>query len=249
MTVAIEGRRIVLTRTAEDCAGWADRLAALGAHPVIFPCIERELIDTPGLRDAVARQTAAADWLVFTSRRGVEAVTELGGKPGRHCRLAGVGARTADAIETAYRPADLVGRGTAAALADELVRACAGDAGCRVVVAVAENAGTVIEDRLTAAGIRCTRLSVYRTVPAAPGGAAPGAPVLGGDVVWLASPSAVTGFVNRIDAGALARRHAPTLVAIGPSTAAEIRARGLDVAAEAREPSLEGMLEAMQCLN
>jgi uroporphyrinogen-III synthase len=81
---------------------------------------------------------------------------------------------------------------------------------------------------------------VYRTVPAAPASARMPLASLGVDTVFLASPSAVTGFVNLVDVDASAR-----LVTIGPSTSEAARALELTVAAEAREPSLEGLLEAM----
>lgn len=246
-TTALAGRRVVLTRAVEDCAGWAARLAELGAHPVIFPCIEARLIDTPALRSAVAEAAANADWLVFTSRRGVDAFVELGGRPGPGCRLAAVGPRTADAIEEALYSPSVVGSGTAAALAGDLLDDENAGPESRVALAVAENAGTAIEDRLTAAGVRVTRLNVYRTEPAAPNASRAGE-FTSTDVVWFASPSAVTGFVNLLD-GAAPAGGAPVCIAIGPSTASALVAHGFDVAAQAREPSLEGLLEAMQCLS
>ena len=56
----------------------------------------------------------------------------------------------------------------------------------------------------------------------------------------LASPSAVTGFVNQVDIDIPVN-----IFTIGPSTSAAARAQGLAVTAEAREPSLAGILEAM----
>ncbi|HEY3518884.1 MAG TPA: uroporphyrinogen-III synthase, partial [Gammaproteobacteria bacterium] len=56
-----------------------------------------------------------------------------------------------------------------------------------------------------------------------------------------ASPSAVTGFVRTVDVDA-----AVSVYTIGPSTTAAARGAGLKVTAEAREPSFEGILEAMQ---
>ena len=64
------------------------------------------------------------------------------------------------------------------------------------------------------------------------------------DNVVLASPSAVTGFVQQVDVDVPV-----SVYTIGPSTTAAARKAGLDVTAEAREPSLEGILEAMQWRN
>jgi uroporphyrinogen-III synthase len=51
----------------------------------------------------------------------------------------------------------------------------------------------------------------------------------------------VTGFVHQIELDAPV-----AVVTIGPSTTAAARNAGLDVTAEARVPSLEGILEALQ---
>jgi uroporphyrinogen-III synthase len=61
------------------------------------------------------------------------------------------------------------------------------------------------------------------------------------DNVVLASPSAVTGFVHLVEVDVAAK-----VYTIGPSTTAAARRAGLAVTAEAREPSFEGILEAMQ---
>src|SRR5690606_11110932 len=146
------------------------------------------------------------------------------------------GPATADAARRALGRVDLVGeRGTAESLADALdaVRSEA-HAPPRVVLALAENARDVLERRLRAAGVDVRRFDVYRTLPAAPRTPRLSLAALGVDAVWLASPSAVTGFLNQVELDA----DVP-LVAIGPSTAAAIRARGLAVAAEAAAPSFE----------
>ena len=113
-----------------------------------------------------------------------------------------------------------------------------------VLIAVAENAGDTLERTLKEAGAQCTRLDVYRTVPAPP--AEPRRPLstLRVDNIVLASPSAVTGFVHQVDVDV-----ALSVYTIGPSTTAAARRAGLAVTAEAREPSFEGILEAMQWRN
>ena len=69
-------------------------------------------------------------------------------------------------------------------------------------------------------------------------------PSLGADNIVLASPSAVAGFVHQVDVDTPA-----AIYTIGPSTTAAARAHGLAVTAEAREPSLEGVVEIMQWQN
>jgi|GEM_PF-192889 len=265
----LTGRRILLTRSDEDSATWARALEEIGAVPVTLPCIDAEPLGDDALGRELRDAARAADWLVFTSRRGVEAFVRLAGEQAlassdvpakaptdgssldgaqraagaaqgaaRRPRIAVVGPATAEAATRLLGHVDLVGeRGTAESLAESMTSAGVSDT--RVVLALAENARDVLETRLRAAGAECRRFDVYRTVPAAPQTPKLALSALSVDAVWLASPSAVEGFANRVDVDA----DVP-LVAIGPSTATAMRARGLSVAAEARAPSFEGLLEA-----
>jgi uroporphyrinogen-III synthase len=239
-------RRVLLTRSEEDCAEWAARFAQHGAEGVALPCIRSEpIVDTPR-RAVLERALAEADWLVFTSRRGVEALAALAATaPRAQCRIAVVGAATAEAAKAALGRVDLVGAGgTAESLAETLVDVGELERRPRVLMALAENAGVTLERALGAAGARITRVDVYRTVPAPAAGPRRPLSTLRVDNVVLASPSAVTGFVNQVDVDA-----SVGVYTIGPSTTAAARDAGLAVTAEAREPSFEGILEAMQWRN
>jgi uroporphyrinogen-III synthase len=233
----------LLTRSEEDCAEWAARFAQHGAEATALPCIRAEPIATPTVKAELAAALPESDWLVFTSRRGVEAFAALSvGAPSPSCRIAVVGAATAAAAEAGLGRVDVVGAGgTAAALAATLVDVGDLKRHPRMLLALAENAGDALERALEGAGARCTRVDVYRTVPAPR--AEPRRPLstLRVDNVVLASPSAVTGFVHVVDVDIGA-----SIYTIGPSTTAAARRAGLAVTAEAREPSFEGILEAMQ---
>ena len=164
--------------------------------------------------------------------------------------VAVVGPATARAAVDAFGRVDLAGArdgsgaadaaGTAASLAEALApRLGPRD---RVLLAVAENAGRAFEETIRAAGRTCVRLDVYRTLPAPERPGKRAASTLGADAVLLASPSAVTGFVNRVRLDA-----APGIFTIGPSTTEAACAAGLEVAGEAPRPGLRGLLEAMRC--
>ena len=256
----LAGRRILLTREEEDCAAWAAEIEALGAVPVVFPCIVCRDIDTPALRARLAAELPRARWLAFTSRRGVVSFARLrGGRapggipdgtpvaalPGAlpdAPRVAAVGPATARAAAAAFGSVDLTGgpSGTGRSLAEALVpRLAPGD---RVLLAVAENAGAAFEETVRASGRTCRRLDVYRTLPAPACTPRRAVSTMGADDVLLASPSAVAGFVNQVRLD-----RAPGIFTIGPSTTEAARAAGLDVTAEAPRPGLRGLLEAMQC--
>ncbi len=234
--------RVLLTRSEDDIAEWAERFAERGADTVALPCIRCERIATPAAKAALAAAVPQADWLVFTSRRGVEAFVAAAPAPAAHSRVAVVGAATAAAAQAALGRVDLVGRGgTAAELAATLVRDGELQRRPRVVLALAANAGDTLERELTSAGAECRRINVYRTVPAPE--AEPRRPLsaLHVDNVVLASPSAVLGFMHLVEVDVPVN-----VYTIGPSTTAAAQGAGLVVTAEAREPSLEGLLEAIE---
>lgn len=236
-----EGHTVLLTRAKEDNDAWARRLRLHGVRPITLPCIRTEAIDSPALRTALIEALAEADWLVFTSRRGVEAFATLQAPELRpETRVAVVGAATAAAATDHVGRVDLTSEaGTAASLARSLAERVAPDT--HVVIAVAENAGATLPEALEAAGATCTRLDVYRTIPVPAPETKHALSTLGADNVLLASPSAVTGFVNQVDMDI----HAD-IFTIGPSTTAAAQAAGLTVEAQAEYPSLEGLMEAMR---
>jgi uroporphyrinogen III methyltransferase/synthase len=237
----LKKRRVLITRSGEDSTEWAAELARLGADTVTHPCITTELIDTPALRDGLARSASAADWLVFTSRRGVEAYAELNAKalqPGT--RIAAVGSATGQAALARLGRIDHIGQGTGAQLGQSLTALRGFKRGTRCLLALAANASAELERRLTDAGAICTRFDVYRTKPVHKKRLKRPLSALRVDTILFASPSAVQGFTNQFDLDTDV-----SVFTIGPSTTAAARSHGIAVTAESRTPSFEGLLEAM----
>lgn len=240
----LTGRRPLVTRSAEDALAWAAALTAEGADPIVLPCIRTETIAAPELAERLRAAIADCDWLIFTSRRGVDALADLAiDLPAAGIRFATVGRATADRLRDCFAAVasiDLIGEGTAAMLARELALDPAIGNGARCVLVLAANAGDSLERTLAAAGATVERCDVYRTLPAAP--VEPKRPLssLGCDAVLFASPTAVTGFDNLVDVDFAAQ-----IVTIGPSTSAAVRAHDWQVAAEAREPSLSGIIDSL----
>lgn len=243
IVTGLAGARVVLTRSSEDCTAWAERLRQDGADAVPYPCIETELFDSSEVRARLRAALEAADWLITTSRRGVDAVTALYGAtlPAR-LKVGAVGETTGQAARTQLGRVDLVGAGTAAVLGRTLASELAGRPHARVVLALAENARRALERELEAVAAEVVRVDVYRTRPAPEAQPKQSLAALGADAVWLASPSAVEGFCHRTEIDA-----APALISIGPSTSEALRAHGLDIAAEAARASFEGLREATRC--
>jgi uroporphyrinogen-III synthase len=242
----VTGRRILVTRAEEDSAEWAERLSMRGALPVILPCLSVQPI-----RDAVTAarlQTALGDahWLVVSSRRGVECAGHLlGSAPPPRLRVAAVGPATAQAATELWGRVDLVASPpTSAGLATTLASVAEPSVPAtprHAVFVGAADGRRDAEDVLESSGWRVTHVAVYQTVAA---------PAIADrmdlrdasiDDILLASPTAVQGLLNRAVLPSTAR-----IITIGPTTSAAARAAGLTVAAEARQPGLDGMLEVMQ---
>ncbi|MHB1311252.1 MAG: uroporphyrinogen-III synthase [Gemmatimonadaceae bacterium] len=246
MKTPLMGRRVLVTRAVEDSAEWANRLLRHGAHPVVFPCLVSAPLADAGTKVRLLTALSTAEWLLVTSRRGVQSVADLMGKSfPAGIRIAAVGPATAHAAANHWGRVDLVATTpTSEGLATDLAALVAAPVTApppHAVIAGAVDGRRDAEVILVSRGWRVTFAPVYETL------AAPASDdrldLREGtiDDILLASPSAVTGLLNRAVFPCTAR-----IITIGPTTTAAARAAGLVVAAEARRPGLEGMLEVMQ---
>jgi uroporphyrinogen III methyltransferase/synthase len=204
--------RVVVTGTS---ARLADRLRDDGFDVAECPLVRVEPLDGPPIR------TEGYDWLVLTSRHGVEELFRRldGSVP---C-VAVVGPGTAEALRAhGIEPTLVAAVSTQEGLVSELPSPVG-----RVLFAGAEDARSVLARELGADFI-----PLYRTVELSPE-AFPD-----GDLAVLASSSA---------ARALAATGSTLpCVSIGPVTTAEAEAHGLDVLAEAETHDLEGLAAAVK---
>ena len=238
------GRRIVVTRAQPEAAALAAELRRRGAQAVELPAIAFE---PPEDLDRLVRAAAEAgryDWVVFTSPTGVARFFEqlrdarsLGG-----VQVAAIGPGTAAALAERNVVADLIPEQY---VAEALLEALSGEAGSdgpgRVLIPRAETARDVLPDGLVAAGWEVDVVPAYRTVASAP---APDAAALLADaeVITFTSSSTVTNFVDTYGTDAV-----PKVVAtIGPITSATARDRDLEVAIEATEHTIDGLLTALE---
>ena len=70
----LKGKVILLTRTAADCESWVKTIQDRGGLALNLPCLTTEEITEVSTRSRLATSLESADWLLFTSRRGVCAV-------------------------------------------------------------------------------------------------------------------------------------------------------------------------------
>lgn len=251
------GRRVVITRAAEQAADLAVALEELGARCVHFPTIT--IADAPDRARLLraAREVGGYRWVVFTSQNGARrffaALDEVGADARAFgaARVAAIGPATARALAERGVRADLVpARFVGESLAEELVAAIAAGGG-RVLLARALVARDVVPDALRAAGCEVDVVAAYETRPAAARDVAALAGELESgaiDALTFTSPSTVESFASSLaaaggDVAALAGR--AVVATIGPVTSERARALGLRVDVEAEPHTREGLVEAL----
>lgn len=249
----LRGRRVVVTRERRRARDLCRRLEEAGAEAIEFPVIEtRPLPPEPVL---AALRRGGWDWIVFTSRTGVDAVAdalEAAGLDARALsggaappRLAAIGPATAEALLDRWRlRADAV---PLTFLSDAIPKALGEVRGRRILLLRARGARRILPEALSAAGAIVEEVDVYATHPVAGDSAALRRRVEAGEVdaVLLTSPSTVEGLVAALpEAVGLLRRRA-LLASIGPVTSEAIRRAGLEVGLEAQRHDAAGLVEAL----
>lgn len=246
------GKRIMVTRTAEQARPFADMLAAQGAEALCCPTIAVEPpLDWTGLDDAIAA-LSRTDMLVMTSANAVDALFDRFSSLGRDVRalagveIAAVGPKTALALRRRGISPDLVpdnyrAEGVVELLVDRGVE------GKRVLYPRASLARDLIPEKLTAAGAEVADPVAYRTVPPPEGAGRIRELLEAGDIdaVTFTSSSTVENFVDMVGSDVHRLLEGVAVVSIGPLTTASAERFGLSVAVQPQKYTLEAMLEAM----
>ncbi|MCU1396942.1 MAG: hemD [Acidimicrobiales bacterium] len=232
--LVLAGRRIVITRAADQAEPLAERMRALGAEPILVPLIEIVApTDGGNALEAALDRLDDFDWLVITSPNGAAQVRGALGARRPGLRVAAVGGATADAL--APRGADLV---PVVQNARGLLAVFPPGSG-RVLIAQAEEAESTLADGLRDRGWTVEVAAAYRTASITPS-AAGKQRAIDADVVLLASGSAARAWVQSFGV-----TDAPRVVSIGPSTTRVAAELGLKVHVTATDNSLDGLVAAV----
>jgi len=236
----------VATRSQAQTSALVDRLAALGAAVVELPVIAIEDAADGGAALAEsADRLVAGDyaWVAFTSANAVSRF--LAALEGRAVPVtvqwAAVGAATARRLAERGFAATLVPQ---EALSDALAEAfpSAGGPGAESMVLFprAETVRGALVAGLEAKGWKVDDVVAYRTVAGHPDPASIAA-AGAADAVAFTSSSTVERTVALLGVDGVP----PVVVSIGPITSASARAEGLQVAAEAINSNIEGLVDAV----
>ncbi|MCM2305220.1 MAG: uroporphyrinogen-III synthase, partial [Elusimicrobia bacterium] len=182
--------------------------------------------------DAVAFTSANAVDFFFLRGRKL-----LAGKPVSPRTVAAVGRATEKAVSAHGWACSVVPEDARSA---GLVRILRVPRGARVLIPRAERGLDTLPRSLRKSGARVTVAAAYRTVPDPEGlRVLRRALALGADAVAFASPSAAVPAVPDL------KRSLAAAVAIGPTTAAALRAKGVIPAAVAKRPDAESFARAV----
>jgi uroporphyrinogen III methyltransferase/synthase len=250
------GKRVLVTRPAHQARPLSQLLRDAGATPIEAPTIRIVAPEDPEpLREAVAG-LRDYDWVLLTSRNGVDALfAELdrqGGDVRRLGRaaLAAIGPKTAEALRERGLVPDLVPneyRGEA--VADAVVDALGASARqARVLLPRAREAREVLPERLRAAGATVDVVEAYRTVLPPEEDQERIRQLVRDravDVLTFTASSTVRQLVEIVGPSAPELLRPCTLASIGPITTETAEGLGLRVDVTASRYTVAGLVQAL----
>jgi len=249
------GQRVVVTRARGHAASQlARQFSELGAEVLEIPTIK---IEPPSSRedfvDALL-ELNSYDWLVFTSPNGVSIFFEyffrqfhdlrdIGG-----ARIAAVGPATANKLKELHLQVDLMpDEAVGVEIAEEFAQYESIE-NLRICLLRAEVANPDLPKALEALGAIVDDIACYKTVAETDDRDGAAARLLdeGADWITFTSASTVKNFHARFDLPALLKKFSVTkLASIGPETSKALKSLGLVPAIEAKEHTMEGLVQSL----
>jgi len=230
----LAGRTIIVTRAAERAGGLTSLLIDAGARVLEIP-----VTTTVDAQDAgIALQEAIDnieryEWVVVTSPEGAHRFREVASRldsSKQHFKIAAVGTATSEAVGGA----DLVPHVQTGRSLGEIFPSGSG----RVLLAVAESAGTDFEVAASNKGWTIDRVTTYRTVSITPTEDRSGE-ISQSDAITFASASSVRAW-HEVFGVTMPK----VVVAMGPMTASALSELGIPDVVVATEQSLQGVVNA-----
>jgi uroporphyrinogen III methyltransferase/synthase len=246
------GKRVLVTRPRQQAGDFIRKLELLGAVPFVLPGVDIQPPASWAEVDQRLERLGEYDWLVFTSVNGVQSFLGRLRETGRDLRalatvkLAAIGPGTADALRTFQLEADLIpAEYRSESLAAELGRRAAGQ---RILLARADRGRDLLRTELAKVAT-VDQVTVYRQSDAVPRDGIVHDALRRGEIdfVTLTSANVARSVLRTLDEIGRARVHAGDLrlVTISPVTSAAVVELGYPVAAEAREYTTDGLLQAL----
>jgi uroporphyrinogen-III synthase len=230
----LAGRTIIVTRAADRAGGLTSLLIEAGATVLEIP-VTTTVDAGDGGRDLqmAINNIEQYDWVVVTSPEGAhrfrDAIALLGASP-RQFKIAAVGTATAEAVGGA----DLIPNVQTGRSLGESFATGQG----RILLAVAESAGTDFEVAARGKGWTVDRVTTYRTVSITPTRDRSGE-ISQADAITFASASSARAWHDVFGV-----TMPKVVVAMGPMTASALSELGIPDVVVATEQSLKGVVTA-----
>ena len=243
------GKRIVVTRATQQARTLSEKLRELGADVVEMPSTQIARLDLSPLRQAIGRLSNYG-WLILTSQNAVAIFWEqlLGeGKDARALaglKVAAIGPATAGALLQHGIAVDVVPQRFVAESLLEMLRSRDDLSGRTILYVTGQGSREVLPQGLGEIGADVEVIEAYRSIPDGQGAERLARVIEAGklDLATFTSGSAVRGYVDAIGED-LAKR--VPAASIGPQTSDALRDAGIEVRAEAKESTLDGLVSAV----
>ncbi len=247
------GRTVVITRAREQASDFKAALEALGARCIEFPTISIAPPPSWDPIDQAIKQISTYDWVIFTSVNGVRFFMErllAAGKDVRELkgvRLAAIGPKTAEALESSMLRPDLVpgeyrAEGVLEALAGENLKEM------RFLMPRAMVAREILPEKLVELGAHVDVVPAYQTVLPEEDAAGVAELIKAGEVDCLTftSSSTVSNFFSLVGKEELSPFLNKTVIAsIGPITAETAGKFGLKTSIMPSEYTIQGLVDSI----
>jgi uroporphyrinogen-III synthase len=247
----LDGRRVVITRAAEQSEELVAELKKAGAVAVVLPMVAFAPPADVAKLDKAIRELRSYDWVFLTSQNAVRAIRERCEVLGLNLReefsgakIAAVGPATALAAENAgLTVAHVASKHVGTALAEEL----AGEVrGKRVLLPRSDRANPELVKLLQGLGAHVMEVCAYKTVLAESGDVAAGLTEEGADAVLFFSPSAVHFLQETLGAERfLQLAGSSVFAAIGPVTEQALRNAGVQRVLVAEDASVSAVVVSL----
>lgn len=245
----LQGRRIAVTRAADQAEEICAALSGMGATPIRVPMIRTvPTIDSATVL-RVVNEAREGDWVVFTSANGVSAWWSAANGSGAEklfdkVRAAAVGSRTASALErrtvkAEFVPETFTGEAAGRGMPDVEGRS--------VWLLRAASGGTEIVDALSQRGARVHDIGIYRTEAVQIAPDAIQHLEKGVDAILFTSGSTVRHFAEACSqlGWPIDRFRGTTIACIGSVTRETAREIGFEVTVTPKEHTTSALVDAV----
>lgn len=243
------GKNVLITRPAAQSDAFAMQLWEIGAQPILAPTIA---IGPPDDADAAREAVKSAggyDWIIFTSRNGVDVFFDILIELGRDSRalagakVAAIGPKTSQALMQRGIRVDLM----PAEYVSEEIAVCLGGVskkGDRILIFRAQEARDVLPRTLRNAGRFTDVVAAYKTSTVLDPDFAH--KVQSSHILTFTSASTVRGYAENLGVDVHDATAGKIVACIGPITAAAAAETGLRVDVVAAEYTIEGLIGALE---